>query len=73
MVRRVAPARTPQPIIEKINREIVRVVDLPDIKKQFVVQGEEGKAGTPEEFSRFVRAEIEKYSKLVKQAGIRIE
>jgi tripartite-type tricarboxylate transporter receptor subunit TctC len=68
-----APAGTPRAVVEKINREIARVVELPDIKKQFVVQGEEGKTGTPEEFSRFVRAEIEKYSKLVKQANIRIE
>jgi tripartite-type tricarboxylate transporter receptor subunit TctC len=67
------PARTPRPIVEQISREIARVVDLPDIKKQFLVQGEEGKGSTPEEFTGFVRAEIEKYRKVVKMAGIRVE
>jgi tripartite-type tricarboxylate transporter receptor subunit TctC len=68
-----APARTPRPIVEQISREIARVVDLPDIKKQFLVQGEEGKGSTPEQFTGFVRTEIEKYRKVVKMAGIRVE
>jgi tripartite-type tricarboxylate transporter receptor subunit TctC len=68
-----APARTPQPVVEQISREIARIVDLPDIKKQMLNQGEEGRPSTPEEFTRFVRAEIEKASKIVKLAGIRVE
>ena len=68
-----APAGTPRPIVDKISKEVARIVELPDIKKQFTVQGEEGKASSPEEFNRFVRAEIEKYSKLVKLANIRVE
>ena len=68
-----APARTPRPIVEQISREIARIVDLPDIKKQMVNQGEEGRSSTPEAFTQFVRAEIEKTSKIVKRAGIRIE
>jgi len=68
-----APARTPRPIVEQISKEIARIVELPDIKKQFVNQGEEGRPSTPEEFTRFVRAEIEKTRKIVKLAGIRIE
>ena len=68
-----APAGTPRPIVDKISREIARIVDLSDIKKQFMTQGEEGKASTPDEFTRFVRAEIGKYSKVVKLAGIKVE
>ena len=68
-----APAGTPRPVVDQISREIARIVDLPDIKKQFLNQGEEGKPSTPEEFTRFIRAEIEKYSKVVKLAGIRVE
>jgi tripartite-type tricarboxylate transporter receptor subunit TctC len=68
-----APARTPRAIVNQISKEIARVVDLPDIKKQFVNQGEEGRPSTPEEFTRFVRAEIEKTRKIVKLAGIRVE
>ena len=68
-----APARTPRPIVDQISKEVARIVELPDIKKQFVAQGEEGRANTPEEFSKFVRSEIEKYSALVKRANIRVE
>jgi tripartite-type tricarboxylate transporter receptor subunit TctC len=68
-----APARTPRRVVEQISIEIARVVDLPDIKKQFASQGEEGRPSTPDEFTRFVRAEIDKYTKLVKFAGIKIE
>ena len=68
-----APARTPRPIVEKISKEIARIVELPDIKKQFQAQGEEGRPSTPDEFSRFVLAEIEKISRIVKQAGVKVE
>ncbi len=68
-----APAGTPRPVINQISKEIARVVELPDIRKQMLNQGEEGRSSTPEEFARFVRAEIEKISKIVKLAGIRIE
>src|SRR6185295_10003149 len=60
-----APARTPRPIVEKISGEIARIVELPDIKKQMQAQGEEGRASSPEEFSKFVRAEIDKISRIV--------
>ncbi|HME60095.1 MAG TPA: tripartite tricarboxylate transporter substrate binding protein [Candidatus Binatia bacterium] len=68
-----APARTPRPIVEKISKEIARIVELPDIKKQFQAQGEEGRPSTPDEFSRFVRTEIDKIGRIVKQAGVKVE
>ena len=68
-----APARTPRPVVEQISREIARIVELPDIRKQMHNQGEEGRASTPEAFATFVRTEIEKTSKMVKLAGIRVE
>ena len=68
-----APAGTPRNVINQISKEIERIVELPDIKKQFLLQGEEGRPSTPEEFSRFVRDDIEKTRKIVKLAGIRVE
>ena len=68
-----APARTPRPIVEKLSKEIARIVELPDIRKQMQAQGEEARPSSPEEFSKFVRAEIDKISRIVKQAGVRIE
>ncbi len=68
-----APAGTPRPVVDKISKEIARIVALPDVIRQFTQQGEEAKPSTPEEFHRFVRAEIEKYVKVVKLAGIKVE
>src|SRR5262249_53519759 len=66
-----APAKTPRTIVEQISKEVARIVKLPDMEKQFVSLGEEGIGSTPEEFTRFVRAEIDKYKTLVKVAGIK--
>ena len=68
-----APAGTPRPVVERIGREIARVVALPDVAKQFQAQGEDIRTGPPEEFAAFVRAEIEKYRKVARLANIRVE
>jgi tripartite-type tricarboxylate transporter receptor subunit TctC len=68
-----APAATPRPIVDWIGREIARVMALPDVIKQFQAQGEDVRTSTPEEFARFVRAEIEKYRKIARLANIRVE
>jgi tripartite-type tricarboxylate transporter receptor subunit TctC len=68
-----APARTPRPVVAQISREVARVVQLPDVAKQMSSQGEQGRSSTPEEFTRFFRAEVEKYRKIVKTANIRVE
>jgi tripartite-type tricarboxylate transporter receptor subunit TctC len=68
-----APAGTPRPVVERIGREIARVVALPDVAKQFQSQGEDVRTGTPEEFAGFVRAEIEKYRKVARLANIRVD
>jgi tripartite-type tricarboxylate transporter receptor subunit TctC len=68
-----APGGTPRPIVEKLSKEVARIVELPDVAKQFANQGELVRTSTPEEFTQFCRAEIEKYRKIVKLANIRVE
>jgi tripartite-type tricarboxylate transporter receptor subunit TctC len=68
-----APARTPPPVVDKISKEIARIVELPNIRKQMLIQGEEARPSTPEEFTKFVRAKVENAGKVVKAAGIRVE
>jgi tripartite-type tricarboxylate transporter receptor subunit TctC len=68
-----APAATPRAVIDKISTETARIVNLPDIKKQMLSQGEEATPNTPEEFTRFVRAKVETARKVVTLAGIRAE
>jgi tripartite-type tricarboxylate transporter receptor subunit TctC len=68
-----APGGTPRPIIGHISREVARIVQLPDVVKQMTSQGEQPRSSTPEEFTAFYRAEVEKYRKIVKLANIRVE
>ncbi|HYC49074.1 MAG TPA: tripartite tricarboxylate transporter substrate binding protein [Burkholderiales bacterium] len=68
-----APAGVPKDIMNKVNRELVRVLALPDIKERLRQLGSEGVGNSPEEFARFVRAESAKYAKAIKSAGVKVE
>jgi len=52
--------KTPRPILHQRSRAVARILDLPTIRKQLASEGAIPKPGTPEEFGRFVRAEVEK-------------
>ena len=67
------PAGTPKPIIDKFHADMVKVIQDPDIKKRFADLGVEAVSSTPEQFVAFMRAEVAKYAKLIKDAGIKIE
>ena len=66
-----APAKTPAAIIDRLSREIVRALNLPEMKAWFLNAGEEVVASAPEEFAAFIKAEIAKTAKLIKDASIR--
>jgi tripartite-type tricarboxylate transporter receptor subunit TctC len=68
-----APRNTPRPVIDRVNKEVTRIMNLPDIKEQLLSQGLVHRPNTPEEFDKFVRAEIDKLSKVAKVAGIHID
>ena len=68
-----APGATPREIVDPLSREVARIIQLPDVAKQMTSQGEMPRSSTPDEFARFVRAEIDKYKKIVKLANIRVE
>ncbi len=68
-----APARTPKPIIERLNREFVRVLRTANIKEQLLKLDQEIVANTPEEFSAIIKQEIAEWTKLFKETGIKIE
>jgi tripartite-type tricarboxylate transporter receptor subunit TctC len=67
------PAKTPRPIIEKLNRALNTIVREPDIREKLLVQGSEGVGGTPEALGKVVGAEIHKWAKLAKEANISAE
>ena len=69
----LAPAGTPKPVIDRLNTEIVRIVNAPDVRKLLIDQGFIPVGNTPEEFAQIIKFQIGKWSKIVKDAGIRVE
>jgi tripartite-type tricarboxylate transporter receptor subunit TctC len=68
-----APAGTPQPILKRLHSELVAIAQSPEMKEQFERNGAESATNTPAEFSKLVRTETEKYVKVIKAAGIKVE
>jgi tripartite-type tricarboxylate transporter receptor subunit TctC len=69
----VAPARTPMPIILKLNAEMVKFLADPDIRQKWASQGTEPRSSTPEELSRLMRNEFNKLGKVIRAANITAE
>lgn len=68
-----APVRTPEAVVMQLNREIVRVMAMPDVQKRIVGDGAEIASGSPQAFAAYVKAEREKLAKVISEAGIRID
>jgi tripartite-type tricarboxylate transporter receptor subunit TctC len=69
----LAPAGTQREIVTRLNREIVRIVQLPDVREKLAAQGAEPLTGTPEQTGQFIRNEIARWAKVVKASGIRLD
>jgi tripartite-type tricarboxylate transporter receptor subunit TctC len=69
----VAPARTPKSVIERIAKETATAMHSPDMTKRLVAEGSEPVGSSPAEFAAHIRSEIDQWSRVVKQAGIRGE
>ncbi len=67
------PSATPPAIVKQVNTELAKIFREPDVTKRFNDQGVEVVASTPEEFSKLLQSEVAKWSKLIKDANIRIE
>ena len=68
-----APAGTPKDVLDKLSKEIIRIVQSADYKARMSEQGSEAVGGTPSELAAFQKAEIEKYHKIAQQANIRAD
>ena len=64
-----APAGTPREIVNKLNAEVQRIMQLPEVRDRALAAGAEPAAGTPEEFAAFIRTEIPKWAEVVKVSG----
>ena len=68
-----APAATPRGVVEKLNAELVRILQLPDVRERLTTEGFELPADTPDQFAAIIKAELARWAKLVKETGARIE
>jgi tripartite-type tricarboxylate transporter receptor subunit TctC len=69
----LAPAGTPREIIVRLSSELVRVINLPEVRKQLAEQGYEPGGNTPEQFAEYIKTEIAKWTRVIKAAGLKAE
>jgi tripartite-type tricarboxylate transporter receptor subunit TctC len=68
----LAAAKTPRPLVNVLNKEVVRILNLPDIKERLLTQGATPTPTTPEAFDAFIRSEVKRFAKVLIAAGARI-
>ena len=66
----LAPAKTPQQIVERLNREITAILKQPDVQQQLQQLGSHPIIATPDEFAALIRSDIAKFAKIIKSAGV---
>jgi len=69
----LAPAGTPQAAITKLNSEVTKILQSPDVRDRLQAQGAEPMPGAPEAFAGFMREEMAKWAPVVKQAGVKLD
>ena len=68
-----APAQTPQPVVARLNTELVKILAMADVREKLANHGVEPGGGSPESLGRFLVSEVAKWGDVVREAGIRTE
>jgi tripartite-type tricarboxylate transporter receptor subunit TctC len=69
----LAPAKTPPAIVERMHREVERILALPEVKERFVQLGAEPGSGTPAQVGAFLASEVKRYQAVVRDAGMKAD
>lgn len=69
----LAPAATPKPVIEKLNGAIANILRMPDVAKQMQNQGADAMVMSPDAFDKFIRSEVVKLGRIVRESGAKAE
>ena len=69
----LAPANTPQPVIEKLHTEVARIIALPAVSEQWAALGAESVSTNPEQFAAFLKQDLVKWQKVTRAAGVKME
>jgi tripartite-type tricarboxylate transporter receptor subunit TctC len=68
-----APAGTPAAIVKRLNTEIVKIINLPDVQEKLLTLGAEPVGNSTEEFTAFVKTEVVKWGDVVKKSGAKVD
>ena len=68
-----APAAKPPELLRRLNTEIVKIINMPDVREKLIALGAEPVGDTPEQFSAYVKAEVVKWSDVVKKSGAKVD
>lgn len=69
----VVPAATPKNIVERLNRDVVKVMAMPDVRERYVQQGVDPQTNTPAEFAQVIRDDYARWSKVIRAANIKLD
>ncbi len=69
----MAPAGTPTPIIDKVSKEVARIIAMPEVRDRILAQASVPISNTPEEYAAFIQAETKKWAEVIKQANIQAD
>jgi tripartite-type tricarboxylate transporter receptor subunit TctC len=69
----LAPAKTPRNVVVRLNTEIVKALNAPDIRERLLSQSTEPAGGTPEAFAAFIRSEHARWGRVIRESGIKLE
>jgi tripartite-type tricarboxylate transporter receptor subunit TctC len=69
----MAPAGLPREIVDRLNKEVNEILAMPEIRKRLTDLGADTNIGTPEDFGKFIAAEIERYGDIVKASGAKVD
>ncbi len=69
----LVPARTPPAVITRLHREVAGIAQLPEMRERLAADGTDAVGSTPQEASKFIAAEIARYTKVIKAIGLKIE
>ena len=69
----LAPARTPRPVVARLNSEIRAVLDITDVRRNLIEQGMDPAGGTPEQFGALIKSDMDKWGDIGKRLGVKLD
>jgi tripartite-type tricarboxylate transporter receptor subunit TctC len=69
----IGPAGLPGPLVARLHEALVKILNQPEVRERIVADGSEPVGNTPDEFRRFMRADLDKWAKLVKESGAKLD